>query len=1486
MHKSKNIFILLTCLFIIFSAKVVRGDSATKSSAKGDEGSSNTTWIVTAVFGVLTIVALGSVCSKRNQQTPPPRVAKESVREARLARFQPSNTQQNNSEKKRDQNGSPETQIKKPKAKPQLNIEIRDPGKGQNKITGDSNDGTCSEKSVKFDIDTAEKTLKREPPKRAELNVRNSEKQSCGTSSHDYDSEYDEAILAAINDLNLDNEAVVTSIDSQTPGLGVDSGDGSQFVFPSIESQPTSTITEEVSVSTTKSTPSSLKSQVPKESPADEDAKVPPLPNLFINTLSHILDTQIKVQERDRNESRDRNVMFIKEANVAQNAKDVSKKSLIIFTRRMAREYVGKMRYCIQCYERMGCVQFGRTEIVADIKTSLTDAVAMTILSELNEDLQGSSEDDLWSDVGGKNNVDESGPLTELLLRVSGWSDDDVTIATDLLQHILKMATKDESKEKGILKLISVAAQHIKSTKRLDETMLYQRKFFQALENLASQATFIEILVKELKCEIEKSETALGIYFEENGIFGELLSLTTIPVGLQEIKRPDPITSAPFLELRGFPRASLDDMKFLENNIQGVFHRTQKIVFDMVKKMLKCDRTAVLSWLAAVVTSNELRASANPLIHEEITNTACSDGFMLNLCTVLLELCMPFCHDVTKLTKIDASYAGSTSCRLNYNLETCLASGQIVQEESDMKEKAECENVQDSFNFMTEIFHITQRALNVGTLSATNTFLHNNQSLARAFHAQWKGTPQEQELNNRIILWGMKWDCHLLDPEMLRKTSEFYLAQAQWLLLQLSNCEQKSTSTEDLRKQQANAFSHVPEYTVKDMARWFSFMANRGLRVHKGVLTGLQISPFIDCCVMLLERHDLMPGPVCATKIIETLYAFIQTGGSTNDMSRRGGWGSGLMSELGSMVHTCPTVRNSLGPALLHTFVSVDVVEGLDVDKEDFEKYRSRHEISKLIEHLWNRQDCRTSILALCGQPIFQKFLGAILDELLFMLHDGLGTLSSVRRLEQAKANESEWNKQTPQQQQDKEKFLKAEEARAAGAMNMANNLMAFLELLTKSEDVARCLTMLPLAQRAANAILGFVEKLCGPNSLDFKVKDMNKYKFTPRILLKQIVEIILMVTREESSRSEGFLVSMATDPDFNDAMFEKAVQVIGREGLTEEATLKEFQEVLQVVIKLKEEKQSESQAGHHIEATYNWEDEITKLEINEETYADAYTKSLENYTFDSADLQDCHSYTSNFGDKPVDPRAPKLKAFRKELKQLQDLPLNIHAAIFIRQDEDRIDMLRALVTGPSGTPYSGGCFCFDIYLPNNYPNIPPLVKFITTGNGTVRFNPNLYSDGKVCLSLLGTWHGGNASEKWNPQTSSIYQVLMSIQSLILISDPMYNEPGQEGLQGTTEGDMRSEAYNQNIRLYTIRHAMLGQLRHPTKGFESVIRRHFKVQRDLILKQCSDWLKRCDDSGIEKRMRRCIDELCTEIDNIEIEEEETCDDSEDGSLED
>ena len=74
---------------------------------------------------------------------------------------------------------------------------------------------------------------------------------------------------------------------------------------------------------------------------------------------------------------------------------------------------------------------------------------------------------------------------------------------------------------------------------------------------------------------------------------------------------------------------------------------------------------------------------------------------------------------------------------------------------------------------------------------------------------------------------------------------------------------------------------------------------------------------------------------------------------------------------------------------------------------------------------------------------------------------------------------------------------------------------------------------------------------------------------------------------------------------------------------------------------------------------------------------------------------------------------------------------------------------MQTMISGPLDTPYAGGLFLFEVEYPELYPTTPPKMTLLTTGNGKVRFNPNLYANGYVCLSLLGTWQG-NADEKWD----------------------------------------------------------------------------------------------------------------------------------------
>ena len=104
-------------------------------------------------------------------------------------------------------------------------------------------------------------------------------------------------------------------------------------------------------------------------------------------------------------------------------------------------------------------------------------------------------------------------------------------------------------------------------------------------------------------------------------------------------------------------------------------------------------------------------------------------------------------------------------------------------------------------------------------------------------------------------------------------------------------------------------------------------------------------------------------------------------------------------------------------------------------------------------------------------------------------------------------------------------------------------------------------------------------------------------------------------------------------------------------------------------------------------------------------------------------------------------------KSFQRIRKDLFKIQKDQPIGIFVCPEDSDMTLLHAIIRGPDDTPYAGGYFYFQLRFPPNYPASPPKVQIMTTDGGRVRFNPNLYRNGKVCLSILGTWEGPG----WTP---------------------------------------------------------------------------------------------------------------------------------------
>ena len=136
--------------------------------------------------------------------------------------------------------------------------------------------------------------------------------------------------------------------------------------------------------------------------------------------------------------------------------------------------------------------------------------------------------------------------------------------------------------------------------------------------------------------------------------------------------------------------------------------------------------------------------------------------------------------------------------------------------------------------------------------------------------------------------------------------------------------------------------------------------------------------------------------------------------------------------------------------------------------------------------------------------------------------------------------------------------------------------------------------------------------------------------------------------------------------------------------------------------------------------------------------------------------------------------------------------------------DESNMTNGHALIFGPDGTPYEGGAYIFSVKFPNRYPFEPPEIKTLVQ-DGHTRFNPNMYRDGKMCLSLLNTWHHG---DKWSA-CQTLSSCLLSIQTAVLCEMPLTREPSKENLGKSEE----SIIYDRMILHANLQTAVIGMLK-------------------------------------------------------------------------
>jgi len=203
----------------------------------------------------------------------------------------------------------------------------------------------------------------------------------------------------------------------------------------------------------------------------------------------------------------------------------------------------------------------------------------------------------------------------------------------------------------------------------------------------------------------------------------------------------------------------------------------------------------------------------------------------------------------------------------------------------------------------------------------------------------------------------------------------------------------------------------------------------------------------------------------------------------------------------------------------------------------------------------------------------------------------------------------------------------------------------------------------------------------------------------------------------------------------------------------------------------------------------------------------------------------------NNFIKKKTDKKETKQTLVKKIVKDVKDIikkTLLDNGIIYSHSEENMLKGY-AIIFGPKDTIYENGVYFFEFDFPKTYPYAPPKLTYLTN-NGKTRFNPNLYRNGKVCVSILNTWRGPG----WT-SCMSIRTVLITLVTLFH-NKPLLNEPG------ITEKHHAFDSYNKIIQYRNfdtaIRNVMIKKLL-PTNFIPlwPLIKRHFERNKDEIIKK-------------------------------------------------
>ncbi|XP_058461045.1 ubiquitin conjugation factor E4 A [Malaya genurostris] len=747
--------------------------------------------------------------------------------------------------------------------------------------------------------------------------------------------------------------------------------------------------------------------------------------------------------------------------------------------------------------------------------------------------------------------------LSSQLLDIFKLSEDDQPVKARFISETVKEIFADsESEQEGFLvlrKIFESVFAKIMVALRNASLISMERWIMPFLEVFTSDKSNPRLAVLFLDF-TTPPEDAQGIIYSES-LLGRLLSLSILP---RNQNGPYEYFENPL----GTNRSAYENLSSSLWNYTKM-HLESMHLFIKGFLLLGGDvRSKILTWIGRCLHANAPRGQIwNTHQAQNIFGnlTTAPDSFSVNLAGLLLRLCQPLLKPQLKVLIVDPTYCAVKEPQKqakgvhmqDTEKETCL----LPVDENESRLEA------DKYNFVTECFFMTHKAIDLGFRVCIEKFFRMNREMHRLQSAYQDtlagGSAGGSDVGNSIMQMlssqAQQFLClqnSLEEPTTDLLLLQFYEASAIWLSQLASRAADRidgldkakgfaPQSIEDVKLPLTNEISKVlkciPEYIMENIVGYLQFSRHSDshpLRVNVEVQNSI-----FTMILVFMGSSERIRNPHLRARLAEGLECLLPKDTETGGFC----FSAALFS---NHPH-----RLEIIPNLLRVFVSIEMT-GQSVQFE--QKFNYRRPMYAIMDYLWKldeQKQCfreleREAIRDIEAEdpPIFLRFINLLINDAIFLLDESLSNLQQIRQL-QAAQDAGEWTNLPANERQQNVVNL-----RHLGLLARFDNILGrdtinILQLLTSETKEIFCHSS--MVDRVSAMLNYFLLNLTGPKKSNFKVKDKREFEFDPANTVLEICRIYVNL-----QGCDAFCLAVSQDGrSYSPQLFEYAEQVLTRIG-------------------------------------------------------------------------------------------------------------------------------------------------------------------------------------------------------------------------------------------------------------------------------------------------------------------------------------------------